>query len=33
VFQQKDSDHYQLRAKVTSSLGSRTAEYSGKPWR
>jgi hypothetical protein len=27
--QPKDSDHYQLRAKVSSSLGSGTAEYSG----
>ena len=27
--QPKDSDHYSLRAKVSSSLGSGTAEYSG----
>jgi DNA-binding beta-propeller fold protein YncE len=30
VFQQKDADHYQLLAKVPSSLGARTAGYSGK---
>ena len=27
VFQQKDADHYQLLAKVPSSLGARTAGY------
>jgi len=30
VFQQKDADHYQLLAKVPSSLGARTAGYFGK---
>ena len=30
VFQQKDADHYELLAKVPSSLGARTAGYSGK---
>lgn len=30
VFQQKDADHYQILAKVPSSLGARTAGYSGK---
>jgi len=30
VFQQKDADHYQLLAKVLSSLGARTAGYAGK---
>lgn len=30
VFQQKGTDHYQLLAKVPSSLGARTAGYSGK---
>jgi len=30
VFQQKDADHYQLLAKVPSSLGARTAGYFGR---
>jgi WD40 repeat protein len=30
VFQQKDADHYQLLAKVRSTLGARTAGYFGK---
>lgn len=30
VFQQKDTDNYQLLAKIPSSLGARTAGYSGK---
>lgn len=30
VFQQKDADHYQLLAKVSSTLGARTAGYFGK---
>jgi len=30
VFQQKDSDHYQLLAKVPSAIGARTAGYFGK---
>jgi len=30
VFEQKDSDHYQLRTKIPSSLGGRTAGYFGK---
>jgi hypothetical protein len=30
VFQQKDADHYELLAKVPSSLGARTAGYAGR---
>jgi hypothetical protein len=30
VFQQKDSDHYQLLAKIPSAIGARTAGYFGK---
>jgi|SRR5579863_884770 len=30
VFQQKDADHYELLAKVPSSLGARTSGYAGK---
>jgi hypothetical protein len=30
VFQQKDADHYELLAKVSSSLGARTSGYAGK---
>jgi hypothetical protein len=30
VFQQKDSDHYDLLAKVPTALGARTAGYFGK---
>jgi hypothetical protein len=30
VFAQKDADHYQILAKVTSALGARTAGYFGK---
>jgi DNA-binding beta-propeller fold protein YncE len=30
VFQQKDADHYELLAKVTSAVGARTAGYFGK---
>jgi hypothetical protein len=30
VFQQKDADHYELLAKVPSSLGGRTSGYAGK---
>jgi DNA-binding beta-propeller fold protein YncE len=30
VFEQKDSDHYQLRTKIPSALGGRTAGYFGK---
>lgn len=30
VFQQNDADHYQLLAKIPSSLGARTAGYNGK---
>ncbi len=30
VFEQKDADHYQMLAKVTSALGARTAGYFGK---
>jgi DNA-binding beta-propeller fold protein YncE len=30
VFQQKDADHYELLARVSSAIGGRTAAYSGK---